>query len=93
VPAAPVVSVGPAASLVTGRRPYPPRVVWGKTDSATGRTTPHIAVAHLIGTGLLQIGLGAALAVILLDNAKPVPGNKFLDKVESSPVSLPRPVV
>ena len=49
----------------------------------------HRAVAHLIRTGLLQIGLAAALAVIHLPNARPVPGNKLLDKVEGSPVILP----
>ena len=81
------------ASVVTGPRLYLLRVALVKTDSATGRTTPHIAVAHLIGTGLLQIGLGAAFAVIHLPNARPVPGNKLLDRVEGSPVSLPRVVV
>ncbi len=82
-----------AASVVTGPRPYPLRAALGKTDSATGRTTPYIAVAHLIRTGLRQIGLGAALAVIHLLNARPVPGNKLLDRVENSPVSLPQAVV
>jgi hypothetical protein len=43
-------------------------------------------------TGLRQIGLAVALAVIHLPNARPVPGNKFLDRVDSS-VSLPRVVV
>jgi hypothetical protein len=62
-------------------------------DSATGRTIPHIVVAHLIRTGLRQIDLGAALAVTHLLNARPAPGNKLLDRVESSPVSLPRVVV
>jgi hypothetical protein len=81
------------ASVVTGPRLYPLRAALGKTDSATGRTTPHIAVAHLIGTGLRQIGLGAALAVIHLPNVRPVPDNKLVDRVESSPVSLPRVVV
>jgi hypothetical protein len=61
--------------------------------SVTGRTTPHIAVALLIRTGLRQIGLVAALAVIHWPNARPVPGNKFLDRVESSRVGLPRVVV
>ena len=91
-----MVWVGPVvwtASVVTGPRLYPLRAALVKTDSATGRTTPHIAVAHLIGTGLRQIGLEAALAVIHLPNAKPVPGNKLLDRVETSPASLPRVVV
>jgi hypothetical protein len=62
--------------VVTGPRLYPLRAAFDKTDSATGRTTPYIAVAHLIGTGLRQIGLGEALAEIHLLNARPVPGNK-----------------
>ena len=81
------------ASVVTGPRLYPLRVALGKTDSATGRTTPYIAVAHLIGTGLRQIGLEAALAVIHSPNARPAPGNKLVDRVEGSTVSLPRVVV
>jgi hypothetical protein len=36
---------------------------------------------------LRLIGLGAPLAVIHLRNAKPVPGNKLLDRVESSTAS------
>ena len=79
--------------MVTGPRLYPLRAALGKTDSATGRTTPHIAVAHLIGTGLRQTDLGAALAVIHLPSDRPVPGNKLLDRVENSPVSLLRVVV
>ena len=79
-----------AASVVTGLRLYPLRAALDKADSAIGRTTPYIAVVHLIRTGLLQIGLGAALAVIRLPNARPVPGNKLVDKAESSPASLPR---
>ena len=79
--------------MVTGPRLYLLRAALAKMDSATGRITPHIAVAHLIRTGLRQIGLGAALAVIHLPNARPAPGNKLLDRVESSPVSLPRVVV
>ena len=82
-----------AASVLIGPRLYLLRAVLGKMDSATGRITPHIAVAHLIRTGLRQIGLGAAPAVIHLPNAKPAPGNKFLARVESSPVSLPLVVV
>jgi len=39
-------------------------VALGKADWEIGRTTPYIAVAHLIRTGQLQIGLVAALAVI-----------------------------
>jgi hypothetical protein len=50
-------------------------------------------VAHLIETGLRQTDLGAALAVIHLPNAKPVPGDKLLDRVEGSTVSLRRVVV
>ena len=61
--------------------------------SATGRTTPYIAVARLIRTGLRQIGLEAALAVIHSPNVRPVPGNRFLDRVESSRAGLPRVVV
>jgi len=79
--------------VVTGPRLYPLRAALDKTDLVIGRITPYIAVAHLIGTGLRQIGLEAALAVIHLPNAKPVPGNKLLDRVESSPASLPRVVV
>jgi hypothetical protein len=45
-------------------------------------------VAHLIGTGLRQIGLEAALAVIHLPNARPAPGNKLVGRVEGSTVSL-----
>ena len=90
-----VVWVGPAGlvvlvvSVVTGPRRYPLRAALDKADSATGRTTPYIAVAHLIGTGLRQIGLEAALAVIHLPNARPAPGNKLVDRVEGSTVSLP----
>jgi hypothetical protein len=69
-------------SAVTGPQLYPLRAVLDKMGSATGRTTPHIAVAHLIGTGLRQIVLGALLAVIHLPNARPVLGNKLLDRVE-----------
>ena len=79
--------------MVTGPRLYPRREALGKTDSAAGRTTPLIVVAHLIGTGLRQTDLGAALAVIHLPNGRPVPGNRLLDRVEGSPVSLPRVVV
>ena len=82
-----------AASVVTGPRLYQPRAALGKMASVTGRTTPYIAVAHLIRTGLRQIGLEGALAVIHLPNVRPVPGNKFLDRVESSRVGLPRVVV
>ncbi len=81
------------ASVVTGPRLYPLRAASGKTDSATGRTTPHIAVAHLIQTGLRQIGLEVALAVIHLPNARPAPGNRLLDRVEGSTVSLPQVAV
>jgi hypothetical protein len=88
-----VVWASPAVSVVTGPRLYPLRAALDKTDSATGRTTPYIAVARLIGTGLRQTDLGAALAVIHLPNARPVPGNKLLDRVEGSTVSLPRVVV
>ena len=79
--------------MVTGPRLYPLRAALGKTDSATGRTTPYIAVAHLIGIGLRQIGLEVVLAVIQFPNARPVPGNRLLDRAESSTVSLPRVVV
>ena len=78
------------ASVVTGPRLYQLRAALGKMASVTGRTTPHIAVALLIRTGLLQIGLGAALAAIHSPNVRPVPDNKLVDRVESSPVSLPR---
>jgi hypothetical protein len=71
-----------AASVVTGRRLYRLKAAWVKTGSETGRTTPHIAAARPIRTGLRQIGLGAALAVIRLRNAKPAPGSKSLDRVE-----------
>jgi hypothetical protein len=74
--------------VVTGPRLYQLRAV-----SVTGRTTPYIAVAHLIRTGLRQIGLEAALAVIHSPNVRPVPGNRFLDRVESSRAGLPRVVV
>ncbi len=70
--------------MVTGRRLYP----LGKTGSATGRTTPYIAEAHLMRTGLPQIALGVVLAVIQLLNARPVPGNRLLDRAESSTVNL-----
>jgi hypothetical protein len=76
------------ASVVTGRRLYPL-----KADSATGRTTPSIAAAHLMRTGLRQIGLGVVLAVIQLPNARPAPGNRLLGRAEGSTVSLPRLVV
>ena len=78
------------ASVVTGPRLYPLRAALDKTDLVTGRITQYIAVAHLIRTGLQQIGLVAALAVIHSPNARPVPDNKLVDRVESSPVSLPR---
>jgi hypothetical protein len=91
--ASPVAWAVSAASVVTGPRLYPLRQALGKTDSATGRTTPLIAVAHLIGTGLRQTDLGAALAVIHLPNGRPVPGNKLLDRVEGSPASLPQVAV
>ena len=81
-----------AASVVTVLRLYQLRAALDKTGSATGRTTPYIAVAPLIRTGLRQIGLGAVPAVIHLPNARPVPDNKSLDRVESSPVSPPRVV-
>ena len=81
-----------AASVVTGPRLCQLRAALGKMGSATGRTTPYIAVARPIRTGLRQIGLGAALVVIHLPTAKLVPGNKSLARVESSPVSLPRVV-
>jgi hypothetical protein len=81
------------ATLVTDRRHYPLRAALGKTDSATGHTTQHIAVAHLIGIGLLQIGSEVVLAVIQLPNARPVPGNRLLDRAESSTVSPLRVVV
>ena len=81
------------ASVVTGPRLHQLRAALGKMASVTGRTTPHIAAARLIRTGLLQIGLGAALAVIHLPNVRPVPGNKFLGRVESSRVGPPRVVL
>lgn len=81
------------ASLVTGRRLCLLRAALGKTDSATGRTTPFIAVAHLMRIGLRRIGLGVVLVVIQLPNARPAPGNRLLDRAESSIVSLPRVVV
>jgi len=68
---------------VTGPRLYRRRVALGKMDSATGRTTPYIAVAHRIRTGLRPLGLAVALAVIHLPNARPAPGNKLPDRVES----------
>ena len=83
-----MVLVVSAASVVTGPRLYQLRAV-----SVTGRTTPYIAVAHLIRTGLRQIGLVAALAVIHLPNVRPGPGNKLLDRVERSRVDLPQVVV
>jgi hypothetical protein len=76
------------ALVVTGRRLYPL-----KAGSATGPTTPYIAVAHLMRTGLRQIGLAVVLAVIQLPNARPAPGNRLLDRAEDSTVSLPRLVV
>ena len=80
--------------MATGPRLYRLRAaLGGKMASATGRTTPYIAVALLIRTGLQQIGLGAALAVIHLPNVRPAPGNKSLDRVESSRAGLPRVVV
>ena len=88
-----MVLVVPAASVVTGPRLYRPRAALGKMASVTGRTTPHIAVALLIRTGLRQIGLVAALAVIHLPNVRPAPGNKLLDRVERSRVGLPQVVV
>ena len=79
--------------MVTGLRLYPLRAALGKVGSVTGRTTLYIAVAHHMRTGRLQIGLGEALAVIPLPNARPVPGNKLLARAESSQVSLPRVLV
>jgi hypothetical protein len=64
-----------------------------KAALATGRTTPYIAVAHLIKIELRQIGLGVVLAVIQFPNARPVPGNRLLDRAESFTVSLLRAVV
>jgi hypothetical protein len=51
-------------------------------DSATGRTTPCIAVARRIETGLRLIGSAVPLVVIRSPNAKPVPANKSVDRVE-----------
>ena len=82
-----------AESVVTGPPLYPLRAALGKTDSATGRTTRYIAEAHHIRTEPRQIVSGAPLAVIHLPNARPVRGNKLLDRVESSPVSLLRVAV
>ena len=66
----------------TGPRLYRRRLVLDKMDSETGRTTPYIVAAHLIRTGLLQIGLVAALAATHSPNARPAHGNKLLDRVE-----------
>jgi hypothetical protein len=68
---------------VTGPRLYRRRVALDKMDTATGHTTRYIAGAHLIPTGLRQLGLAVARAVIHLPNARPAPGNKLLDRVES----------
>jgi hypothetical protein len=76
------------ASLVTGRRLYPP-----KADSATGRTTPYIAVVRLIRIELRQIGLVVVRVVIQFPNARPVPVNRLLDRAESLTVNLLRVVV
>ena len=75
--------MAPVAQPVTAPRLYRRGVALGKMGSATGRTTPYIAAAHLIRTGLRQTGLAVALAVIRLPNARPAPGNKLLDRVES----------
>ena len=80
---------------VGGNRPstLPAQGGVGQNGLSNWAHNPFIAVAHLIQTGLRQIGLAGALAVIHLRNARPVPGNKLLDRVENSPVSLPRAVV
>jgi hypothetical protein len=87
-----VVRVDRVASVATGPPLFPLREDLDNPDSAIGRTTRHIAVAHLIQTGQRQIGLEVALAAIRLPNARPVPGNRFLDKVAGSP-ALPRVAV
>ena len=54
-----------------------------KTVEAIGPTTQRIAAVHLIRTGALQIGSGAALAAIRFRNARPVPASKFPARAEA----------
>jgi hypothetical protein len=77
---------------VGGNRPstLPAQAGLGQNGLSNWTHNPYIAVAHLIGTGLRQIGLGALLAVIHLPNVRPAHGSKLLDKVEGSTVNLPR---
>ena len=75
-----------AAWVATVHRPYL------RARLATGRTTRCIAAERLIRIGRRQTGLGAVLAVTLLQDAKAAPGNRSRDRVESSRASLQRSV-
>ena len=81
-----VVSVVSAAAVVlaaTVRQLYRLEEVLAKTLEAIGPITQRIAAAHPIRTGPLQIGSGAALAVIRFRNVRPVPGNRSLGREET----------
>jgi hypothetical protein len=76
--AASAVSVDPVALAEIG-----PPLSQPKADSVTGRTTPYTAAEHPIRTGLPQIVLVAARAVIHSPGAKPAPGSRLPGKAEN----------
>lgn len=78
-----VVSVAAVVLAATARRLYRLEEASAKTLEAIGPTTQRIAAVRLIRTGPLRIGSEAALAVIAFRNVRPVPGNKFLGRVET----------
>jgi hypothetical protein len=78
-----VVSVAAAVLAATVRRLYRLEEASAKTLEAIGPTTQRIAAVHLIRTGALQIGSGAALAVIRFRDVRPVRGNRLVGRVET----------
>ena len=78
-----VASVAAVVLAATVRRLYRLEEALAKTLEAIGPTTQRIAAVHLIRTGPLQIGSGAALAVIRSRAVRLVPGNKLLGRVET----------
>ena len=77
-----VVSVAAVGLAATARRLYRLEEASAKALEAIGPTTQRIAEVHLIRTGPLQIGSGAALAVIRFRDVRPVPGSKLIGRVE-----------
>jgi hypothetical protein len=75
-----VASVVLAATV---RRLYRLEEASAKTLEAIGHTIQRIAVVHLMRTGPLQIGSGAALAVIRFRDVRPVRGNRLVGRVET----------